>query len=158
METRILNKLKGFVHKHIDLPYNVETRGKSSRAQSILFSKRVKVLVDDILLKHNVVPKELEPESLFPGVWHRKIQRSSRVKINRRIEVRNGNEYWSDGKFNFHLVDFHFDEGEQRVLFKKRNPVSGREVLNDLRVIKLGERYEGTENGDKVKYVRVAPS
>jgi len=69
--TGVLNKLKGFVHKQMDLPYSVKSTGVSVRAEAVLFSKRAKVLVDDILVEHRFVPQEVGLESLFPGVWYR---------------------------------------------------------------------------------------
>lgn len=155
VETSMLNKLKGFVHKQMDLPYSVSTSGRKTKSQGILFSKRFKVLIDDILLENDRVPKEVGLESLFPGVWRRDLEVHGKTTVRLRIEVKNGNEYFSDGRFNFYLTDFNFNSKNQRFVFKKLNPKTGGEALNDLKVIELAHRYEGTENGRPVKYVRV---
>lgn len=159
VESKVLDKLKGFIHKQMDLPYTVKTNGTSTRAQGILFSKRAKVLVDDILLENNLTPKEIGLESLFPGIWESEFDYMGTGKIDhdRKIEIRNGNEYYVNGKLAFYLDDFSFNAKNKILSFTKRRPDPKEPVaVNELKVIKLGERYEGTETGGtRIAYYRI---
>lgn len=157
VESRVLDKLKGFVHKQMDLPYSVKTNGTSPRSQGILFSKRAKVLVDDILLENKLTPKEVGPESLFPGVWECEFVLNGKRGIDRKVEVKNTNEYHTNDKLTFVLDDFKADLKKGTLSFTKHDPKDkNRIAVNDLRIVKLNERYEGNENGSTpVAYYRI---
>lgn len=155
IDAGILDELKGFVHKQMDLPYSVCVKGKSIKSQSTLFSRRFKVLIGDILRDNHIEVQEVGLERLFPGVWQRERFVRGKAVINPRIEIKNGNQYFSNQAFNFFLTDFIFDSKNQHFVFKKQNPKTGAEALNDLKIIKLYHHYEGSENGRPVKYIRV---
>lgn len=159
VESRVLDKLKGFVHKQMDLPYSVKTNGTSARSQGILFSKRAKVLVDDILLENKLTPKEVGVESLFPGVWACEYTVDGKSGIDRKVEVKNTNEYHINGKLAFTIEEVNVDLKKESLSFVLVDPKDQRKVYaNELRVVKLNTRYEGTSNSaTPISYYRVDP-
>lgn len=159
IESGILNKLKGFVHKQMDLPYSVKTAGTTAQGQGLLFSKRAKVLVDDILLEKGMVPRELGLESLFPGLWECEFILKGERGLDQKVEIKNTNEYYTKGRLAFVLDEFKIDLKKGTLAFTKHDPKDRSwGAPNELRIVKLNERYEGTENGTTpVAYYRIDP-
>jgi len=152
----ILDKLKGFIHKQMDLPYSVSSNYMSSRSQSILFSKRAKDLVSDLMFENLLLPKEVDLESFFPGLWECEFILAGKRGIDPKVDI-SSNAYYSNGELQFILDDFKVDLKKQTLSFIKRDPKDKRLVArNELRIIKLNERYEGFENSTTpIAYYRV---
>lgn len=155
----ITGKLKGFVHKQTDLSFQyVSARSKPS-VEGKRFSIQAKVLVNWILTQNNIKPTDLSLESLFPGVWRLKYnyQGTGKIGYDENVEIRNGNQYYSNGKHFFNLEHFKVDLKKKTLAFTKRRPDPASPVaVNRLNIVTVGERYEGIESSDTpVVYYRI---
>src|SRR6185437_11705004 len=69
VERQLIDKLKGFIHKQLDLSYLFEGNDKSARSEASKFTRVGKVVINDLLLENKITPKDLTIESLFAGKW-----------------------------------------------------------------------------------------
>lgn len=159
--SHITGRLKGFVHKQTDLSFQYKATRSQPSLEGRRFSTEAKVLVDWLLTQNKITPKDLSPESLFPGVWELEYnyQGSGKIDHDRKVEIRNGNEYHVAGKLQFFLDDFRVDLKKKTLSFTKRRPDPSRPTAyNELRIVLPNERYEGTEDGiTQVAYYRIDP-
>lgn len=148
VDSEISGKLKGFVHKQLDLPYTFNGKFGTATKGIRHFSTKAKILVDDILVERDIVPKDVSIESLFPGKWELRYDYKNTGQIGKDedVEIRNSNEYFSKGRMHFFIEDLKFDAKRKKLYFTKRRPDPKLpRAMNDLRVIKLGARYKGKE-------------
>jgi len=157
VEEKIVGQLKGFIHAQMDLPYQFPSNSQSKHSENSFFSKRAKVLVDDILVENEIEAKEIRLESVFPGKWENEYEVDGNLGHDRDVEIKNENQYFVEGVLRFSLVQFKVDLKQKRIMFVKQGlPGDSRRLENDLKIVKLGKHYEGMENGIvKVKYKRV---
>lgn len=146
VEHSVIDVLKGFIHKQVDLSYSYEKNTRNVKSEAAKFARVSKLLVDDILLKNNVYPEKIEIDSLFPGKWQ--------SQFDDVIEVKNGGKYYVDGKFYFDLKEVSIDVSKKRLEFKKVG--DGRTAYNDLEIIEVGKRYKGIEEGSPIIYIRTS--
>jgi len=53
VETAIINGLKGFIHKQVDLAYTYDSFPENKRKENIRFKKCVTILIDDLKLQYS---------------------------------------------------------------------------------------------------------
>lgn len=68
VEQQIINELKGFIHKNIDLPYKFSEKGNPKTTRGA-YRKVCKLLINDLLIANNLLPKSVELGNIFPGKW-----------------------------------------------------------------------------------------
>ncbi|MBL7952062.1 MAG: toll/interleukin-1 receptor domain-containing protein [Flavobacteriales bacterium] len=157
VEAQIINKLKGFIHKQTDLPFQFKSNTKSAHSEASIFSKRAKVLANHLLLENEILPEEVSAENFFPGIWECEYTLNGKKGIDPRVEIKNGNDYYSNGKLYFKVDDLRIDLKKGGMSFTKCDPKDGSRIAhNVLRIVKLNERYEGLENGQTpIAYYRI---
>ena len=65
IENSIIDKLKGFIHKQVDLSYNYQNFPENRRQESLHFKKCIVNLINDIKEEYNIEqPIDDETESL----------------------------------------------------------------------------------------------
>ena len=65
IENSIIDNLKGFIHKQVDLSYNYQSFSDNRRKESLHFKKCIVRLINDIKEEYNIaVPSKMESESL----------------------------------------------------------------------------------------------
>lgn len=97
-------------------------------------------------------------ERYFPGTWELEYSNGGKIDYDKNIQIKNGNEYYVNGKLHFILEDIVGNLDQGLLMFKKRRVNGPPDVAeNRLRIVELGRRYEGEEYGGNisVKYYRV---
>lgn len=151
IEQSIINQLKGFIHKNIDLPYNFSEK-ESQKATRGAYRKICDQLITDLLIKNNHNPRSLELENVFPGQWKSRFNAPHINATESPIEIRDGYKYFAQGKHWFNIEDFKINSDNTKMSFVKVGlDGDNRRVKNDLRILKLGEVYEGIEEEEMEK-------
>ena len=146
VEIQLIDKLKGFIHKQLDLSYSFEGSENNSRSESMRFSRKVKTLMNDLLIENDITPKKLTLENVFPGKWTSTYFLRGQMGTDKDIEIKEENKLYIEGKHWFNVENFRIDLKEKRLRFKKVGVgKDNRTAINDLKIIELGKRYEGTE-------------
>lgn len=153
VEKDIMELLKGFVHKNIDLPYvfSESIEEKTARAQ---FRKICSLLVNDLMIKNNFIVNSIELENVFPGTWMSRYKGPYVTGEEFEIEIKENNKYYTKGKYWFDIEQFKVHIGKRKLKFIKFGIGDDkRRYVNDLYILKLGEVYSGVEyqEGDDIK-------
>lgn len=159
VELKIIDQdqLKGFIHKQLDLPYAFKGNQRNVSTEAKSFLKVAKLLVNDILLRNNIIPKGITMESLFPGRWKSTfILPNGQHGSDEAIEIKD-DKYYINGKYWFDLKDAKIDLRNKKLQFKKIGQSGDdREILNVLKIVELGQKYTGKENGMiPITYIRI---
>lgn len=155
VETKILGKLKGFVHKQSDLPYQFSTNKSNPRSESAIFSKACSKLINDLLIQNKKEPLEnLTLENLFPGKWKCLFVWNGKQKFE-FFEIKDNN-YIKQGIPYFRIDSLSVDLKSKKLGFKKIG-LNGnmRTISNNLQIIELGKRYEGLESDQNIEKISV---
>jgi len=145
VEHQIINQLKGFIHKNIDLPYNFSEKVNAKATRGV-YRKICELLVTDLLIKNNFTPKSLELENIFPGQWKSSFSAPHITGTESLIEIKEGNKYFAQGKHWFNIENLKLNSNNSKMTFLKVGLADDkRKLKNDLQILKLGEVYEGTE-------------
>lgn len=153
---KIMNKLRGFIHKQLDLPYQFEGKANNKLSEATKFYEEGKKVISDILIENKIVPISFFPESYFPGSWN--CMFSGPITGNEIFEVRDKNKYYVNNEHWFDIEKFAVDSKKRKISFIKaglpqRN--DPRKLYNDLNIIEIGIRYEGNEGNEKMVYQKV---
>ena len=158
LDLSIIDQLKGFIHKNIDLPYNF-FQDTSKRASNNAFRKICVQLVNDLLRKNNHLPLTLNIQYLFSGLWKSTYTAPHLDGIGTEdVEIK-GKNYYSNGIYRFNVNNFRLSDDKTKVSFikvdiKKRK----RKLRNDLIITKLGEVYLGTEFDEQGRPISITYS
>src|SRR5690606_16487922 len=134
------------IHKQLDLSYSFEGSENNSRSESLRFSRKVKTLINDLLIENDITPKKLNFENVFPGKWTSTYFLRGRMGTDKDIEIKEENKYYIEGRHWFNVENFRIDLKKKRIRFRKVGlGKDKRTAHNDLKIIELGKRYEGTE-------------
>lgn len=164
VERDTLDRLKGFVHKNIDLPYIFSEIVENRKRTRSKFRETCNLLINDLLVKNNHLPITLELQNIFPGQWKNEHKRpnTSGVELDIEVEIKDGNKYYTQGRHWFNIEKFKITPDRRQITFiKKGIGNDSRRLVNELDVLKLGEVYAGFEyhEGDKnmipITYSRV---
>ncbi len=147
VERGTIDKLKGFIHKQLDLSYTFDGNRSSKFSESGRFRRIAKILIDDLMIENKVEPKSLSLESLFPGRW--------KSQFDRVIEIKDGNKYFANGRHYFNLDNVEIDLQQKKIKFTKVGIGDNRIAKNDLNIIELGKKYEGQEENYPIKYEQI---
>lgn len=156
VEKELVDTLKGFIHKQLDLSYSFEGNQNNGRSEASKFTRIGKVLISDLLLANKVTPKIISIENIFPGKWRNIYVLKDGRSGSEDIEIRDGNKYFINGKHVFNLESISINLKKRKVKFKKVGvPPDNRYAFNDLRIITLRKKYAGLEDGTtKITYYR----
>lgn len=145
----IINDLKGFVHKNIDLPYSfleIESNNKKTRNS---FRDACNLAITDLLISNNLAAKTLELENIFPGLWTSEFKGPTIEGRELDIKISEGNKYHIKGKHWFNIEKFKVSKDRKKVKFLKVGiGTDTRRIVNDLKILKLGQVYAGTERDE----------
>lgn len=146
IEKEIVESLKGFIHKNIDLPYEFSENKSNPKATRTHFRKACNLVINDLLLVNNFKTKGLELENIFPGQWQSEFDAPHIKGTEPGIEIKEGNKYFVDGKHWFDIQNFKISSDQKRITFTKYGLGEDKRIIfNDLKVLKLGEVYTGFE-------------
>ena len=157
VEKQIIDTLKGFIHKQLDLSYLFEGNEGNGRSEASKFTATSKILINDLLLENNVTPKTVSLENLFPGKWKNIYMIADGSSGSEEFEIREGNKYVINGKHMFNLENISIDLKKKKIKFKKVGiPPDNRFANNDINILEIGKKYEGLEDGTtKISYYRI---
>lgn len=146
IDNEIIEKLKGFIHKNIDLPYKFSDSNNNPKTIRNVYRKACNLLINDLLVKNNFKVKTLELENIFPGIWESEFKGPEFGGKEPDIEIKEGNKYYTEGKHWFNIEKFKISPDKKRITFVKAGIGNDkRRVINDLKVLKLGQVYSGFE-------------
>jgi hypothetical protein len=156
VEGELIDKLKGFIHKQLDLSYSFEASEKKE-IESTRFLQQAKKMINDLLIENAIAPKNMVLGNLFPGKWTSRYTLNGRTGSDRDIEIRDGNKYYVGNKHWFNIEDLKVDVDSKKVSFKKVGIGADRRVAsNELVIIELAEVYQGIEEPDTpIVYTRM---
>lgn len=158
VERQVIDDLKGFIHKQLDLSYLFDGNIANVRSEASHFTKVARVLINDILLANNIIPKNVSLENIFAGKWRSiYVLEDGRTGNDEDIELKDGNVYYVKGKPMFTLENVLINLKQNRISFKKVGiPPDNRVAFNELTSINLSKKYEGWEDEKtKIIYYRV---
>ena len=157
VERQLIDTLKGFIHKQLDLSYLFEGNVGNNRSEASKFTSTSKILVNDLLLENNVTPKAVSLENLFPGKWRNFYVIADGRTGSEEFELREGNKYIIKGKHMFNLENISINLKTNKIKFKKVGiPPDLRYLNNDIKILEIGKTYEGIEEGTtKISYYRI---
>ncbi|MBI2269697.1 MAG: toll/interleukin-1 receptor domain-containing protein [Bacteroidetes bacterium] len=157
VEKQLIDILKGFIHKQLDLSYLFEGNAENKRSEASKFSSISKILVTDLLLENNVTPKVISLENLFPGKWRNIYMIADGRTGSEEFEIREGNKYIIKGKHMFNLENISIDLKKNKIKFKKVGiPPDNRFANDDINILEISKKYEGLEDGTtKISYYRI---
>jgi hypothetical protein len=114
---------------------------------------KIKTLCDEI---RSELERQFSPASVFPGVWLNSYTIPGKGSAQERVEIRDGNKYYSDGRYTFDIDLVEIDKGGKKIRFRKVGVgTDNRKAINDLVVIN-DRHYEGFEHkANKVIYTRI---
>jgi len=145
VQGQVMNKLRGFIHKQLDLSYSYQGNLLSPHSEASKFRSKAKVLIDDILIENEKKPKDVTLDSLFPGTWESEYVLKGVKSIEKDIQIRDNEFYVSDVRW-FDIRDIHINLTKGTIKFKKEGLGNDhRQVFNELNILELGKRYKGTE-------------
>lgn len=154
IEKEIIESLKGFIHRNIDLPYYFSENKSNPGATKNNFRKACKLVINDLLLLNNFKTKGLELENIFPGQWQSEYDGPHIKGTEPEIEIKEGHKYFTAGAYWFDIQNFKVSSDQKRITFTKFGLGEDKRIIyNDLKVLKLGEVYTGfeLEKGDNRK-------
>jgi hypothetical protein len=147
VEIQLIDKLKGFIHKQLDLSYSFEGSENNPHSESVRFSRVIRTMINDLLIENDFTPNKLTLENIFSGKWTSTYFLEGSMGTDKEIEIRDGNKYFVQGKHWFNIEGFKIDLKVKKLRFKKVGiGQDGRTVTNDLKIVELSKRYEGTED------------
>ena len=157
VERQLIDTLKGFIHKQLDLSYLFEGNENNNRSETSKFTSTSKVLINDLLLENKVTPKVMSLENLFPGKWKNIYMTEIGDSGSEEFEIKDGKKYIIKGKHMFNLEKFSIDLKNNRFKFKKVGiPPDNRFANNEIRIKEIGKEYQGLEDGTtKISYYRI---
>lgn len=157
VEKQLIDTLKGFIHKQLDLSYLFEGNQNNSRSEASKFTSVSKVLINDLLLINNVTPKVMSLENLFPGKWRNIYVTKDGESGSEDFEIKDGYKYIIKGKHMFNLENISIDLKKNKIKFKKVGiSPDNRFALNEIKIIEVGKKYEGFENETtNIAYYRI---
>ena len=104
--------------------------------------------VKDILSELGKQPNFLDIESVFPGTWKNDYKFKSNDAGSEILQIKDG-KYFIQGRHWFNIQDFSINYDKSEISFLKVGLTNDlRRLRNKLKVIKLGEKYEGIETDD----------
>ena len=146
VDRELIDKLKGFIHKNIDLPYLYSDIPAAPKKNRAAFRKACNLLVNDLMLSNNFSVKSLELENIFPGKWVSEYHSSRLSGKEGNIEIVEGNRYLVNGHHLFNIEKFKMSSQGKKISFVKVGLGNDkRRIFNKLDVLKLGEVYTGIE-------------
>ncbi len=127
--------------------------GASIKSASI---EKIREAIAHKALDPHLAELGMTPQNVFPGTWELEFVLRGTTGRDRNVQVRNGNQYFSNGVHYFNLEDFSVDLENRRIFFTKRRVKREAPVaVNELNIIELGKVYEGIEDGETaVRYTR----
>ena len=157
VEIQVLDLLKGFIHKQLDLSYAFEGNKSNSRSEASKFTAKAKTLINDILIDNDVQPKKLTIESLFPGKWNCIYTATDFNGVDQNVEIKEGNKYFINGRHWFNLDKISIDIKNKAFTYRKVGLENDtRRLIGEMKIIELGKRYEGSENSEiSISYYRL---
>jgi len=158
VERDIIDNLKGFIHKQLDLSYLFEGNKDNVRSEASKFTKIGNILINDLLLENNITPKAITLENIFSGKWRSiYVLQDGRSGSDEEIEIKDGNKYFIKGKHTFNLENISIDLKNNKIKFKKVGvPPDNRVAFNEITSIELSKRYEGLEDKTtKITYYKI---
>lgn len=145
VEQQIINELKGFIHKNIDLPYSFSEK-ENPKSSHGAFRKVCDIVINDLLITNNYIPKSIELEAYFPGKWKSTFKSSHISGAEAIIEIKDGNKYLVNGKHCFNIEKVELDIVNSRLSFMKVGlSKDNRRFTNALHIEQLGAMYKGYE-------------
>ncbi len=122
VENTVLNKLKGFVNKQLDLPYVFKGNRSDKNKESMEFRKCYKLLVEDLQHAFSVQTMDLPmgdtPATFFSGIWRNRYS-NIRRRGEEEFHIRDENQYYLGENHVFDIIDFKVDTTDRLVTFKK---------------------------------------
>jgi len=94
--------------------------------------------------------------AMFPGKWLNEYELKDGRKGKEIIEIKKGNQYYTQGRHYFNLESVSIDRANGIIKFRKVSATGdNRKAFNTLK-IESDNRYVGTEtNGTKISYTRI---
>jgi hypothetical protein len=152
VEKELIVTLKGFINKDRDLPYAFSA-SQTKRTEATRFERDAKKLINDLLIKNNITPKNISLEDLFPGRWQSQFTLNGKTGSDKNIEIRDGNKYFLGDKHWFNIEDLIVDVEAKKLSFTKIGVSDNRKCKNYLTIVELGKMYQGYEEpGTPITY------
>lgn len=146
----LLNDLKGFIHKGLDIPYTYLPNNHSA-SENKKFKQACKKLLNDLRIENEDL-KDFNLIDFFPGLW--------KSNYDPEIEINSDSKYYIKGRLSFSIKNFNYDLSKKLLSFVKNElKPPNRILLNNLKIEEFGEKYSGTEieNGRtlQIKYEKI---
>lgn len=146
VQREVIETLKGFIHKNIDLPYNFSEIESNQKATRNNYRKTCTLLINDLLIKNNFKIKALELENIFQGVWQSEFNAPHIRGKEPNIEIKEGYKYFVEGQHWFNIQNFKISNDQKTITFTKFGLGDDKRIIyNELKILKLGEVYSGYE-------------
>jgi hypothetical protein len=157
VEQQIMNKLRGFIHSQIDIPYNYKSHSDLKKERKG-FRKCCDILLEDLMMDAKGKVKTVDTVTLsdiFTDKWLNNYEFPNGQRGKEIVEIQNGNRYYSNDNFVFLLDKIYISDDHKIIKFRK-NGVNGdeRTAYNELELIRPGV-YSGTEEKNKVTYSKI---
>jgi len=103
----------------------------------------------------NELKQENNIEAMFPGKWLNEYELKDGRRGKEVVEVKNGNQYYANGRHYFDLESVSIDKVNGTIKFRKIGKGDDRKAFNSLKIISK-DKYGGVEtNGTKITYTRI---
>jgi hypothetical protein len=114
---------------------------------------QIKILCDEI---KDTLKQENNIQTMFPGKWLNEYELKDGRKGKEIVEVKNGNQYYANGRHFFDLEGVSIDRQRGLMKFRKVSVTGdGRKAFNTLKIINMN-KYSGVETrGTKIIYKRI---
>ncbi len=169
VEKEIVDGLKGFIHKELDLPYRFTDKDDEGH---LAFREQCDMLIRDIErelspatsaeLREHELHEGLTAEQLFPGIWNNSYStKKDGTKFRSEpFEIRSTNQYWTGDSHVFDIQKLKIDPQTFRVSFTKSDVRKAGRKIEAVVTLDEPGKFSGIETGNgparKVKYTRLS--
>lgn len=150
IEKGIIDNLKGFIHKNIDLPYLFEVSVSNDKLTRKKYRACCDLLIADLISKNQTATIE----SVFPGKWRSEFKEGNMRGVVKDMEFK-GMKLFEDGKHVFNIDNVYIDFNANKIRFTKVGFDGYQRLENNLHIVQLEQKYTGTESGTvKITYFK----
>lgn len=145
VERNVMSRLKGFIHKEVDIPFNYQGNINKPRTENINFVKALRSLFDHLRL--DILPTistTSKPSDVFVGQWRNEYV-GGNAKGNELFIIEGENHYIYDSRHLYDIIDFKYDKEKKKISFKKQGIGVDKRVYEDTLKIINPLRFEGKE-------------
>jgi hypothetical protein len=148
VESKIIGKLKGFIHSQVDLSYNFDATAIKEKDFTTVARELVKALSESVKTKKPPQSKVHILSDVFSGIWFNSHRSFDGRTGGETVQFKRDNQYWADGKHVFDLQDIFISEDLDIVTFTKVGVgLDRRQLVNKLQLNADGS-YSGFEDGN----------